>query len=127
MTHPLLPALIPLSLGMFQALQHVVEPSPVCEQCATATCPAPCQLKQDARWDTVFTSVLVGVMVYCLSRMKLGGLAWGLVTPAVFFFLCLLAGTVSAESYVPLPVKMHPALLEEGDRHTSPPTIYLPQ
>lgn len=110
------PAVIPFSLGALQALQRVVEVKHKCASCENLECVGgssllPCQLLQhDARWDSVFTSVLVGVFLYCLTKLNLSKLAWVMVTPSLVLFLFLFAGTITSESYVHFPVRMHPAL-----------------
>ena len=97
-----------------QALQNVVEVNQKCEFCerGSSTTVIPCQLLQhDARWDGVFTAVLMGVIIYCLTKLNLSKLAWVMVTPSMILFLFMFAGTITSESYVQFPVRMHPALM----------------
>lgn len=107
------PALIPLGLGVFQALQKLVDTKEVCTKCQNQ--PASfraCELYHDSRWDNVLTSVLLGVMLYCLTQLKMSGLAWGVVAPASLLFLFMFAGALTADTYVPMEVPLHPALTD---------------
>lgn len=111
------PSIIPFGLGAMQALQNVVEVNQKCEFCEqveprSGSSILPCQLLQhDARWDGVFTAVLMGVIIYCLTKLNLSKLAWVMVTPSMILFLFMFAGTITSESYVQFPVRMHPALM----------------
>jgi len=120
------PAVVPLSLGLFQILQKVSDTekgSDHCEICqinrkrtllqaqSSACTVKPCELRSDAQWDSVVSTVIIAVVVFCMSKMNMSGLAWSLMTPAILFFTVMCCATLDAESHVVFPVKMHPALL----------------
>lgn len=106
-------ACVPLSFAAFHFLDKLVDGGEAfCQHCwqqqrrqllqqgysRQQSSVQPCELQRDTSWDTVFTTIMLSVVVYCLAKLSLNKLAWLLVAPSGLFLFAMLGNVVAHET-----------------------------